>query len=55
MLGRWIADKLYLHQTQGLGQRRDILTMSGSQLSIRRDFETPGGAGTLYLTFDKVS
>jgi hypothetical protein len=53
--GRWLGDKLYLHMTQGLGQRRDILTMSGNVLSIQRDYETPGGSGTLNLTFDKVS
>ncbi len=53
--GRWMGDKLYLHQTQGLGQRRDILTMSGDVLSIQRDYETPGGSGTLYMTFNKVS
>ncbi len=53
--GRWIEGKLYLHQTQGLGQRRDILTMSGYMLSIQRDYETPGGSGTLYLTFSRVS
>ena len=53
--GRWMGDKLYLHQTQGLGQRRDILTMSGNVLSIQRDYETPGGSGTLYMTFEKVS
>ena len=53
--GRWIGNKLYLHLTQGLGQRRDILTLSGGVLSIQRDYETPGGSGTLYLTFNKVS
>jgi hypothetical protein len=53
--GRWIDGKLYLHQTQGLGQRRDILTMKGNVLTIQRDYETPGGAGTMFLTFDKVS
>lgn len=53
--GRWMGDRLFLHQTQGLGQRRDILTMNGNVLSIQRDYETPGGAGTMYLTFNKVS
>jgi len=53
--GRWMGNKLYLHLTQGLGQRRDILTLSGGVLSIQRDYETPGGSGTLYLTFNKVS
>ena len=53
--GRWMGDQLYLHLTQGLGQRRDILTMKGPMLSIRRDYETPGGSGTIYLTFEKVS
>ena len=53
--GRWMGERLFLHLTQGLGQRRDILTMSGSVLSIQRDYETPGGAGTMYLTFNKVS
>ena len=53
--GRWMGDKLYLHQTQGLGQRRDVLTMSGDVLSRQRDYETPGGSGTLYMTFTKVS
>ena len=50
-----MGDKLYLHLTQGLGQRRDILTISGNVLSIQRDYETPGGVGTVYLTFNKVS
>jgi hypothetical protein len=53
--GRWMGDRLFLHLTQGLGQRRDILTISGAVLSIQRDFETPGAAGTTYLTFNKVS
>ena len=53
--GRWMGDQLYLHLTQGIGQRRDILSMKGSMLSIRRDYETPGGSGTIYLTFEKVS
>jgi len=53
--GRWMGERLFLHLTQGLGQRRDILTMSGNVLSIQRDYETPGGAGTMYLTFNKVS
>ena len=53
--GRWLDGKLYLHLTQGLGQRRDILTMSGNVLTIRRDYETPGGSGTMYLTLNKVS
>jgi hypothetical protein len=53
--GRWMGNKLFLHQTQGLGQRRDVLTLEGGMLSIQRDYETPGGSGTLYLTFSKVS
>jgi hypothetical protein len=53
--GRWMGEQLYLHLTQGLGQRRDILTMKGRMLSIRRDYETPGGSGTIYLTFERVS
>lgn len=52
---RWMGDQLYLHLTQGIGQRRDILGMKGSMLSVRRDYETPGGSGTIYLTFEKVS
>jgi hypothetical protein len=53
--GRWMGNKLFLHQTQGLGQRRDVLTLNGDVLTIQRDYETPGGSGTLYLTFSKVS
>jgi hypothetical protein len=53
--GRWMGNKLFLHLTQGLGQRRDVLTLNGDVLSIQRDYETPGGSGTLYLTFNKVS
>jgi hypothetical protein len=53
--GRWMGERLFLHMTQGLGQRRDILTLNGNVLSIQRDYETPGGAGTMYLTFNKVS
>lgn len=53
--GRWMGERLFLHLTQGLGQRRDILTLNGNVLSIQRDYETPGGAGTMYLTFNKVS
>lgn len=53
--GRWMADGLYLHLTQGLGQRRDILTLNDGVLQIRRDYETPGGSGTISLTFNKVS
>lgn len=50
-----MGSKLYPHLTQGLGQRRDVLTLSGDVLSIQRDYETPGGSGTLYLTFNRVS
>jgi hypothetical protein len=53
--GRWMGERLFLHLTQGLGQRRDILSLDGNVLSIQRDYETPGGAGTMYLTFNKVS
>ena len=53
--GRWMGNKLFLHQTQGLGQRRDVLTLNGGVLAIQRDYETPGGSGTLFLTFSKVS
>lgn len=53
--GRWNGGQLYLHLTQGLGQRRDILSVTGGMLSIRRDYETPGGSGTIYLTFERVS
>jgi hypothetical protein len=53
--GRWMGNKLFLHQTQGLGQRRDVLSLNGGVLTIQRDYETPGGSGTLYLTFNKVS
>ena len=53
--GRWMGNRLFLHQTQGLGQRRDILTINGDVLSIQRDYETPGGAGTTFLTFNRVT
>lgn len=53
--GRWMGSRLFLHQTQGLGQRRDILTINGDVLSIQRDYETPGGAGTTFLTFNRVT
>ena len=53
--GRWDTDKLYLYLNQGIGQRRDILSLSGGVLTIRRDSETPGGSGTVTLTFTKVS
>lgn len=53
--GRWMGEELYLHLTQGLGQRRDILTLKGNTLHVRRDYETPGGSGTINLTFNKAS
>ena len=31
------------------------LTLNGGVLAIQRDYETPGGSGTLFLTFNRVS
>jgi hypothetical protein len=53
--GRWLKDGLYLHLTQGLGQRRDVLNLNDGALTIRRDWETPGGSDTMMLTYKKVS
>jgi hypothetical protein len=53
--GRWRGDELWLHLTQGLGQRRDILKLSGDTLTIRRDWETPGGSDTRTLVYVRAS
>jgi hypothetical protein len=53
--GRWDGEALYLYVSQGIGQRRDILTLSGGVLSILRDTETPGGSGTIKMMYTKAS
>ena len=50
---RWDGDKLVLFTRQALNQTRDIMTLTGTQLSILRDVESPPGSQTSTLVFSK--
>lgn len=51
----WEAGKLHLHYKQGMNWGRDIVTISGTTLTIVRDLESGGASTTRTLTYSKAS
>jgi hypothetical protein len=51
----WEGAKLHLHYKQGMNWGRDILSMSGSTLTVVRDLESGGQSTTRTLTYSKTS
>jgi hypothetical protein len=51
----WEGGKLHLHYKQGMNWGRDILSMSGSTLTVVRDLESGGQSTTRTLTYSKTS
>ena len=51
----WDGAKLHLHFKQGMNWGRDILSVSGSTLTVVRDLESGGQSTTRTLTYAKTS
>jgi len=51
----WEGAKLHLHFKQGMNWGRDVLTVSGSTLTLVRDLESGGQSTTRTLTYSKSS
>jgi hypothetical protein len=51
----WDGAKLHLHYKQGMNWGRDILSVSGSTLTLVRDLESGGQSTTRTLTYSKAS
>jgi hypothetical protein len=51
----WDGAKLHLHFKQGMNWGRDILSVSGSTLTLIRDLESGGQSTTRTLTYSKAS
>ena len=51
----WEGAKLHLHYKQGMNWGRDVLSMSGSTLTVVRDLESGGQSTTRTLTYSKTS
>jgi hypothetical protein len=51
----WEGAKLHLHYKQGMNWGRDVLSMSGSNLTVVRDLESGGQSTTRTLTYSKTS
>jgi hypothetical protein len=51
----WDGAKLHLHYKQGMNWGRDVLTLSGTTLTLIRDLESGGQSTTRTLTYDKTS
>ena len=51
----WEGGKLHLHYKQGMNWGRDILSLSGSTLTVVRDLESGGQSTTRTLTYAKAS
>ena len=51
----WDGAKLHLHFKQGMNWGRDILSVSGSTLTLVRDLESGGQSTTRTLTYSKTS
>jgi len=47
--------KLHLHYKQGMNWGRDVLTLSGTTLTVVRDLESGGQSTTRALTYQKAS
>lgn len=50
----WDGPKLHLHYKQGMNWGRDVLSVSGSTLTVVRDLESGGGSTTRTLTYSKA-
>jgi hypothetical protein len=51
----WDGTKLHLHYKQGMNWGRDVLTLSGTTLTVVRDLESGGQSTTRALTYQKTS
>jgi hypothetical protein len=51
----WDGAKLHLHFKQGMNWGRDVLTLSGTTLTVVRDLESGGQSTTRTLTYQKTS
>src|SRR5438876_4399279 len=51
----WDGARLHLHFKQGMNWGRDILSVSGSTLTVVRDLESGGQSTTRTLTYAKTS
>ncbi len=51
----WDGAKLHLHYKQGMNWGRDVLTLSGTTLTIVRDLESGGQSTTRTLAYTKTS
>lgn len=49
----WDGSKLHLHFKEGMNFGRDVLTLSGTTLTVQRDLESGGGSTTRILTYTK--
>ena len=49
----WDGAKLHLHYKQGMNWGRDVLTLSGTTLTLVRDLESGGQSTTRTLTYVK--
>jgi hypothetical protein len=50
----WENGALHLHNKQGMNWGRDVLTMSGTTLTVVRDLESGGGSSTRTLKYTKT-
>ena len=51
----WENGALHLHNKQGMNWGRDVLTMSGTTLTVVRDLESGGGSSTRTLKYTKAA
>ena len=51
----WEGATLHLHYKQGMNWGRDVLTFSGTTLTVVRDLESGGASTTRTLTYAKAS
>jgi hypothetical protein len=51
----WESGKLHLHFKQGMNWGRDVLSVSGTTLTLVRDLESGGQSTTRTLTYSKSS
>ena len=49
----WDGAKLHLHYKQGMNWGRDVLTLSGTTLTVVRDLESGGQSTTRMLTYTR--
>ena len=51
----WDGARLHLHYKQGMNWGRDVLSISGSTMTLIRDLESGGQSTTRTLTYSKTS